>query len=273
MDDIAEKRVFAGRESVTTLVVAAAPGLVRVSVAGDRVGEFGLARRCDPTDLAFAAGRLVVATDEDVLLSDGPADGLTDASAIEALAPTGFGPAAAVSFDGDRPVAASPKGRLAALEGDGWTALGELSASPVALDGDLVATAEGVFRLATDGPVPAGLADVRDVGRVGGIPLAATATGLFELGNGWMDAIDCDIRVVAGTPDGRAHAAAADALYERAAGEWRVVDPPTDGRVAGLAHGDRAFGATAGGELLVQAVAGWRAHALGVPDVVALAAL
>ncbi len=273
MDDIAEKRVFAGREGATTLVVAGSPGLVSVSVAGDRVGEFGLARRCDPADLAAAPGRLAVATDEEVLLSDGPADGPTDAAAIDALAPTGFGPAAAVSFDGDRPVAASPDGRLAAREGDGWTALGEVPAPPAALDGDLVATAEGVFRLATDGPVPAGLADVRDVGRAAGVPLAATATGLFELGNGWMDALDGDVRVVAGTPDGRAHAATADAIYERADGGWRAVDPPTDGRVAALAHGDRAFGATAGGDLLVETDAGWRAHALGVPDVAALAVL
>lgn len=271
MDDIAAKRVYAGSEGSTTLVVAASPGLVGVSIAGDRVGEFGLARRCDPADVAAAAGRLAAATDGDVLLADEPA--------VDALTGTGFGPGAAVSFDGERPVAVSPEGRVGAYGAagdrgsDGWTVLGEVPAPPAALDGDLVATADGVFRLAADGPVPAGLADVHDVGRVAGVPLAATATGLYELGNGWMDVLDGDVRVVAGTRDGRAHAATPDELFSRGADGWRPVERPTDEPVVALAHGDQALGATAVGDLLVETDAGWRAEPLGLPDVRALTVL
>ena len=264
MDDLAEKRIYGGRDGARTLLVATAAGLVAVSVAGDRVGTFGLARRCAPADVAVADGRLAVATDEDVLLSH---------AGVDAIEPSGFGPASAVTFTGGRPVAVAPDWRLGVHDGDGWTDRGAVPAAPTALDGDLVGTDGGVFRLADDGLAHAGLSGVVDVAHVAGVPLAAAAEGLYELGNGWLDALDGDVRAVAGTPDGRAHAATADGVFERrGVGDWAAVDLPTDDPVVAVAHGDRACAATAGGDLLLEADDGWRLEPLGLEAPVALAA-
>lgn len=264
MDDLAEKRVFGDRGGATALVVATAPGLVTVSVADDRVGGFGLARRCAPADVAAGGGRLLVATDEDVLLTH--AD-------VDALEPTGFGPASAVTLADGRPVALAPDWRLGVHGGDGWTDRGEIPAAPTSLDGDLVGTDGGVFRLADDGLVHAGLSGVVDVAHVAGVPLAATPDGLYELGNGWLDALDGDVRAVAGTADGRAHAATADGLFERrGVADWARVDLPTDDRVVAVAHGEQACAVTAGGDLLLEGADGdWRLEPLGLEAPVALA--
>lgn len=270
MDGLAEKRVYAGRDGARELVVAASLGLVVVSLAGGRVGEFGLARRCTPADLAVAIGsdgdsaRLAAATDADVMVASEPE--------VDALEPTDFGPAIGVTFHDDQAVAAAPGGRLAVHENGAWTTLGELAAAPTALDGDLVATAGGVVRVVEGALHEAGLREVNDVARVAGVPLAATADGLYELGNGWLDVLAGDIRLVAGAPDGRAHAATADAFYERADGGWRPVDLPLDGPVAAVAYGERSYAVTAAGDLLVEADDNWRAHPLGVAGVVAAVA-
>ena len=266
MDDLAEKRVFAGREGATALVVAAAPGLVAVEVADGRVGEYGVARRCAPADVAVEDGRFAVATDEDVLLAY--------AHDVDALEPAGFGPAMAVTFERHRPVAVSPDWRMGVHDGDGWVDRGRVPADPAALDGDLVATVDGVYRLVDDGFATAGLSAVNDVAHAAGVPLAATADGLYELGNGWLDALDGDVRAVAGAPDGRAHAATADDLFERGEdGAWVAVDLPVDDRVVALAHGDRTYAATAAGDLLIEADDGWRAAPLGLVEPTALAVL
>ena len=92
MEDIGidKKRVYADREGSTTAFVAAGAGVVRVEVAGDIVGEFGLERRCDARDVAAAGGHVAVATAEDVLVRTG-----------DGLEPTGFGPADAVDYHDD----------------------------------------------------------------------------------------------------------------------------------------------------------------------------
>lgn len=266
MDELAGKRVYADRGGADQLVVAAPPGLVVVAVSDGRVGEFGVARRCAPADVAVPVDpttddgpRLAVATDEDVLLAPAPE--------VSALEPSGFGPAAAVTVDGDRTVAASASGQLAVNDGESWTTVAELSDAPTALEADLVGTTQGVSRLVDGALQPAGLDRVTDLARAAGIPLAATADGLYELGNGWLDVLAGGIQVVAGAPDGRAHAATADALFERVDGEWGPVDVPVDGPVNAVAYGERAYALTQHGDLLVEGSDGWGVHPLGLDGV------
>lgn len=153
---------------------------------------------------------------------------------------------------------------------------------PVAVDGPLVASGDGVIRAV--GPSgncrleSVGLDRVRDVsGR--GIPIAATADGLYRLGNGWMIALDGSFDAVAADGDG--HAAAIDAEgtpFVRSAppdggGEWGpevwTESPlPMDDRSAALAvDSRRAVVVTEGGTLCVDAGNGWRRRALGTPSV------
>jgi asparagine synthase (glutamine-hydrolysing) len=98
----------------------------------------------------------------------------------------------------------------------------------MALAGNLAASEAGVFRLTDSGLRPAGLQAVTDVARAAGVPLAATAEGLYELGNGWLDVRDGEFRLAAGAPDGRAHAATADAFYGRADGDTGRLSETAD---------------------------------------------
>lgn len=270
MDDLTEKRVYTGRDSASEVLIAAGPGLLTVSVSAGRIGGFRLVRRCAPADVAVApphgrGPRLAVATDDDVWLAPAPA--------VSGLESSGFGSTAAVSFDDDTVVAAAADGRVARYDGTGWTTVGELPASPNAVAGDLVATDEGTFRLTDAGLRPSGLKGVTDVARTGGIPLAATDHGLYELGNGWLEAETGDFRLVAGTADGQAHAATADAFYERIAGGWQRVELPADGPVGAVAYGDGLSAVTIDGDFLHRDGERWRVQPLGVDGVVAAAAV
>ena len=256
MEDIGidEKRVYADREGSTTAFVAAGAGVVRVEVAGDIVGEFGLERRCDARDVAAAGGRVAVATAEDVLVGTG-----------DGLEPTGFGPADAVDYRDDDGLVAAGDGRVARRGGDGWATLAGPSGVR-AVDGDLVAAADGLHRL--DG-TPVGLEDVADVAATGR-PLAATPAGLYRLANGWVIDVEGSFRVVAADGD-RAHAVTADALYERDGDDWRVDLPVTE-PVADVAHGEGTYVVTEPGTVLIRTDNGWRHRSLGLSDVTAVAA-
>lgn len=259
MDDIEEKRVFGERAGGTSLLVAAAVGVLSVGVSADRVGEFGVAHRCSPTDVAAAGGLVAVASDDDVLVR--PPGG-------EDFEPTGFGPAVAVGVETEgEVVAASDDGRLARLVTDAtepsWTDLGHLDAAVRAIDPPLLAAADGLHRL--PGLDYVGLEDANDVAAAG--PLAATGEGLYSLGNGWMDELDGDFRVAA-TDGERAHAATGSALFERRDGDWREVDLPADGRVVDLAYVAVPFAVTRDGVVLAEGGDGWRATPLGVDGVV-----
>ena len=262
MSTLAEKRVYADRMGETTVAVACGLGLLTVSVAEDRIGEFGLAHRCTAMDLAADAGHLAVATDEDVLL--GPDHD-----------PLGFGPATAVGITDERVTAADPDGRVARTdEAGGWEEMGSVEPEIRAIDGDLVATGGGVYRL-DEGPSHAGLSDVRDVS-AREVPLAATGDGLYVLGNGWMEvldggfvAVDVDRR---GEPTDRASAATEDAVFVRQDGEWLDTGIPAEGLVD-VAVGEAVYAITGDGDLLADAGEGWQRRSLGVPDVRALAVL
>lgn len=282
MTSIDEKRVYADRAGRETVLVASSAGLATVSVSDGLVGEFGLVHRCDARDVATRAGRaagasadqqgrVAVATNEDVLL--GPVDDLE---------PAGFGPAVAVGVDGDHVLAGDADGRLGsqphAASGGDWVDLGRVDGPVHAIDGDLVAADGGVYRVVgNDGGERslqhAGLAAVRDVSAVG-VPLAATADGLYRLGNGWMDALDGDVRTVAADPAtaqpgrlGLAHAATDDALFEYRDGDWESVPLPVEESVVGVAYGEATYAVTADGTFLADASEGWRSRTLGLPDV------
>lgn len=248
MDTIEEKRVYGDRTGSVVVFIAAEIGLVAVSVAGDRVGEFGLVHACTPRAIAGMSGRLVVATDDDVLID-------------ESFTPTEFGPATAVGFIDGHPVAAAPDGRVCRLNDTHE----EVAVVPraTAIDGELVGTPDGVYRIGAT-PVNVGLTEVRDVAAAG-VPLAATAAGLYTLGNGWMDVLPGDFHVVTQAEhDDRAHAATTDGFFERTSTGWQARDLPVDGRVVGVAYDDATYAVTADGVLLAQATDQWTRTDLGV---------
>ncbi|MDL5363014.1 hypothetical protein [Halalkalicoccus sp. NIPERK01] len=251
MSSIEEKRVYAGKTGERSVYLASDLGVVRASVSGDMIGEFGIEHRCRARDLAWVDG-LAVATAEDVLL-DGD--------------PTGFGPALVVGGV-EEPVAVSPEGRVARFEGSEWTDLGSLD-DVRAADGDLLATGGGIYR-ASGGLDHVGLADANDVSTPG-IPLAATAAGLYRLGNGWMRDLDGGFDRVAGDgppgelPSGAALAGESLYVYD---GEWRERETPEP--LAAVAVGEAVYGATGDGTLYVDAGDGWRSGALGVSGVRAM---
>lgn len=252
MSSIDEKRVHGANTEGATLFVACDIGLVRVAVAGERVGTVELADRRAARDLAISGGRVAVATDEDVLVLVG-----------DSLEATGFGPATAAGFDGAL-LAAAPDGTVARREGDGWTEVGAV-AGVRAIDGDLLGTDEGVYRLADGELRYSGLDAVRDIATAD-TPRAATATGLYRLGNGWLNELDGDFTMVS-AESGRVCAATADQCYEYD-GEWTPRDG-IDRSVVGIAG---IYAVCADGTLCIETEDGWREHPLGVGDARAVVA-
>ena len=284
MLSIEEKRVYDDQGGVTEAYVASGVGLVRVKVANDIVGEFTLVARCTALDVAASGQTIAVATEEDVLVSTREGD-------EETVEPTDFGPAVAVGYADTDLLAASPEGQVARLRDGEWIALEAPSLEVRAIDGDLLATDAGVFRVRGDGLTHAGLEDARDVSATG-VPLSATADGLYKLGNGWMEECERAVDVVAADPRNEpgnlevAHAAAGAEVYAYDDGEWLEL-PRATGPVAGIGHGETVYAVTDGGEFLVAGEAGelsdvtgsrdaptdqwWRSRTLGVTDVRGLA--
>jgi len=267
MPEIREKRVYVDRGETVEAYVAAELGVAVARVSGDKVGEFSLVERCTARDVAATALGVAAATDDGVLLGDG-----------EEFAETGFGPAVAVAGVGDGVLAAGADGRVARYDGDDWTTVDTLAADVRALDADLVAASDGVHRVTDDGFAPAGLDDARDVAAAG-VPHAATASGLYSLGNGWLDALDGDFRVVASDPVsaspgelGRAHAATDDTLYAHDGGDWTTVELPVEEAVTDVAYAaDAPIVLTEDGTLAVDAGDGFRHRNLGLRDARAVA--
>jgi hypothetical protein len=251
MSSIDEKRIHGANTAPTALFVASDIGLTRVAVAGERVGEIELRDRRSARDCAFD-GTLAVATDEDVLVG-------------ESLETTGFGPATAVGFD-DGPVAAAPDGTVARRIDDEWHECGTVE-TVRAIDGDLLGTDGGVYRLTGSDLQYAGLDAVRDVATAG-VPRAATATGLYRLGNGWLDDLDGDVTMVDSDVE-RAHAANMDGFYVHD-GEWTPVE--VEKSVAAVAYAGGVYAVAMDGTLLVETNEGWREHPLGVGEPRALVA-
>jgi hypothetical protein len=277
MSTLSEKRVYAAADEPTPLYVAAEQGVVRAMVSGDAVGEFSLARRCTARDVSLGGDGLLAVATADTTLVGGGTDGLLE---------TGFGPAVAVSFH-DRQgeagalVAADAEGTVARLQlgvldegsptAEDWVAVGTVDDAR-ALDAPLIAAADGVHRVLGGALDSAGLDDARDV-TSRGAPLAATGGGLYELGNGWMEARDGAHDTVA-TDGERAHAVdTAGTLWRRTGREWREAEFPAGERPVDIAYtADAVVVVSASGSVHVNAGDGWRSRALGVTGVQAVAA-
>ncbi|ELZ41037.1 HVO_0234 family beta-propeller protein [Halorubrum tebenquichense] len=292
-DDISidEKRVYAGSAGRTDAYVATGTGIVRVSLSADKVGAFDMVARDPARDVA-------------VLARDGSTD-LAAAATPDGLAVAAVGEDPAFSsVDDDPAVAVGPaRGRdgsrdgslLVAREGgavervafaDGGTAVASTTrlgsvAEPRAVDGALVAAADGVYRVAGGGVEDVGLDDARDVAGAG-MPLAATGAGLYWLGNGWMTVCEGAAEAVAADGDGHAMAVVEGELFVHSgAGEWgdetwEPTDLPVDEEAVALGYGPGvSVAVTAAGTLCVDAGDGWRHQVVGVRDVsgVALAAV
>jgi hypothetical protein len=266
MPSIDEYRVYDDATDEETVFVAADAGVVRVAASGGHVGEFALDRECSAHDLAVGPDWLAVATDEDVLLRRD-----------DSYEPTGFGPATAVGAAGDDLLAADPDaviGRVvdAAADPTDWLEIADVDATVRAIDGDFVAAADGVYRVTVDGLDHAGLDDARDVS-ADGVPLVATGSGLYRLGNGWLRDHDAAFDVVEGVADdGRlaaAHAAADDTLYRWTGDDWQPRDCPV--APAAVCHGDTTYVAATDGTLATEREDGWSHQHVGVPGVHAIA--
>ncbi|SDR32449.1 HVO_0234 family beta-propeller protein [Natronobacterium texcoconense] len=284
MLSIEEKRVYGDRDEATEAYVSSPMGVVRVRIAGDNVGEFSLCARCDARDVAASDGRVAVATDEDALVL------ASEESDEPTFAETGFGPAVAVGYVDERLVAAGPDGRVARLEANGkWTVLepkggDERRTATIdevrAIDGDLVGTDDGVYRVHGDELEHAGLSDVRDVGAAG-VPLAATGDGLYKLGNGWMkiyerpfDAVAADSRSSPGSLS-RAHAVSDRSVYEYVDEEWREDETRAnaDDRIVAIDYDGYLYAVTETGTVEIAGDGEWRGRSIGVRDVTGLAVL
>jgi hypothetical protein len=271
MSSIDEKRVYGPDSDGTALFVASETGLARVAVVGTRIGEIELLDRDATHDLALHDGRLAVATDEDVYLG-------TDTDAES----TGFGETTAINSDGTL-LAAAPDGTVARRTGGEWQNVGTV-AEPRAIDGSLIAAADGVYRCSDTDCQHVGLDAASDVAAPG-TPHAATAEGLYRLANGWLPVLDGSFTMVctdrATTSPGaigRAHAASAGTLYRHADGEWTTVDA-VDREVVDVAYGSAKSGSgsgvyavTADGTLLSETDDGWRDHPLGLAGIQAIVA-
>lgn len=253
MDDIEADRVYAGGTDDADLFVAAETGLVRVAVAGDRVGRFGVVVDEPIRDVAAGTDRLVVATESTTLFG-------TD---VEDLAPSGIGSSTAVALEEDRWVAADEDGRLVAVSDGEASHLGT-PGSVRAIDPPLVATADGVVRIGDTAVI--GLADVADV-TARPVPRAAADSGVHRLADGWQREATGRATTVAGGRAGRAAAVIKRTLYRRTKNDWQAVDLPTESMVADVAFGAGTYAVTKDGIVLVDAGDGWRRRRLGVTGV------
>ncbi|TKX72499.1 hypothetical protein EXE46_15750 [Halorubrum sp. GN11_10-6_MGM] len=293
-DDISidEKRVYAGSAGRTDAYVATGTGVVRVSLSADKIGAFDMVARDPARDVAVlpredGAADLVVAATPDGLavaaVGDDPEFALADERGAVAVGSPG---AAKSAGDGAGALlVAREDGAIERVEFEtGGTAvastarLGTVS-DPRAVDGGLVAAADGVFRVVdgedTDAEIAAvGLDDARDVSGTG-MPLAATGSGLYWLGNGWMTVREGAADAVAADGDGHATAVVdgdllvhSDADGEWGEETWAVADLPVDEAAVALGYGPGVSVAVTGaGTLCVDAGDGWRHQVVGVRDV------
>lgn len=285
-DDISieEKRVYAGTSGRTDVFLATETGLVRVALSADKIGAFTLVGETQPiADVTVYQPQ----PDRD-FLAVATADGLRVGPAGDPPTPTAVTPGTPVAVAGgdDALCVASTDHTLwrVAADADGRpseaTRVGQ-TAAVRAIDPPLVATEDGVVRFEMGGPegshsvTSVGLDDVRDVAAGDSLPLAATATGVYWLGNGWMAALEGVATAIAADGEGHAMAVVDDELLVRDADAtewdahaWTRQTLPVTGVPAVVGYGPGcALTCTADGTLCVDAGDGWRHQALGVRGV------
>jgi hypothetical protein len=293
-DDISieEKRVYAGTAGRTDAYVATESGVVRVALSADKIGAFDMVARDPARDAAVlprrdAADLLGVATPDGLRIAP-----VGDDLAFEPVAvdPVGSKSLVAVGVHDDAFLVAGEDGEVDRIEvGDDVAdptaaSIGAVS-DPRAIDGPLVAAGDGVHRVtggdganATRSLTAVGLNDARDVAGVG-MPLAATDSGVYWLGNGWMTALEGDASAVAADGDGHAMAVVDGDLFvhESDGGEWDtetwgVTDLPVDEEPVALGYGPGvSVAVTDAGTLCVDAGDGWRHQVVGVRGVAGVA--
>ena len=315
-DDISieEKRVYAGSAGRTDAYVATGSGVVRVALSADKIGAFDMVARDAAHDVAVlpradAPDLLGVATDEGLLVAP-----VGDDLAFEAIAgvlagddvvdgdaadddPGDRSPVVAVGAHDDAFLVAGTGGRIDRVTIDGSGTGGDAAAldatairvgeveAPRAIDGPLVAAADGIHRIVERDEAggghelaAAGLDDAADVAGAG-TPLAATGTGLYWLGNGWMSVREGSGEAVAADGDGHAMAVVDGELFVHdgdAAGwgsaSWSTTTLPVAERAVALGYGPgTAVVVTDAGTLCVDAGDGWRHQVVGVRDVTGVA--
>ena len=271
MPTIDEKRVYTETSGAETVYLASELGVVSVSISDDLIGEFGVCHRCHARDVATAGPFVAAATDEDVLVCDRRVDADSTGDGVD-FGSTGFGPATAVGFRDETLLAGDTDGRVARFEsvddaGNGaWAEIG--TAGQVrAVDGDFFAAADGVYQIGSDGLRSVGLDDARDIDAE---PLVATDSGLYKLGNGWMDVRSEPATAVDAAGDRGLAVCDAD-LYARVDGEWIDAELGFDTEIAAVTHGaEAAYAVTEAGRIAVRLPGGeWRDRSLGVEEVAA----
>lgn len=253
MGDLAEDRVYAGGSDESLLFLACDHGLVRVAVSGDRVGEFGLETRANARDVAADDDRIVLGTADSLLVGSDAAE----------LRDTGLGPTDAVGMDEDGWVRGGADGDVHRETETGTRYLGQLGEIQ-AIDPPLIATSDGVFLL--EDLSHAGLEHVRDV-VARPVPRAATASGLYRLGNGWLEENAGDATTVVSGGPAEAGAVINGTFYWLDDEEWTSRSLPVEEPIADILLGPAIYIITREGTLLIDAGSGWRSRALGISDV------
>lgn len=276
MQTLTEKRVFGAKTGVTDVFVATDAGVAAVTVSADQIGAFGLTHRGSATAVAATTDRLVVGTDEGVLAADIDAAGRSadvpdptfaaiGSEAIDAVSAVDLTPEGLIVADGDGLIYRGEHAETV-TEPPAWERLGATN-EVRAIDAGLLAATDGVYRIDDDGLTNTGLTDVRGVSGVGQ-PLAATAEGLFQLGNGWQSIAEGAFRAVAADGHGHAHAVGEAGLLVRSVddGAWTTTTPPVEAPIVDLTA-DRGIvvGITEAGTLCVTTGDGWRHQRLGLP--------
>ncbi|WP_050032693.1 HVO_0234 family beta-propeller protein [Halorubrum halophilum] len=291
-DDISieEKRVYAGTAGRTDAYVATESGVVRVALSADKVGAFDMVAREPARDVAVLAR-----DDGPDLVGIATADGLHvavvgDDPEFEPADPAGSKPLVAVGVYDDAFLAARDDGEISRIEvGNGVAdpeaiSIGTVS-QPRAIDGPLVAAVDGVYQISgsdsaneSDTLTSVGLDDARDVAGAG-MPLAATAAGVYWLGNGWMTALEGDATAAAADGDGHAMAVVDGDLVVHESDvdgwdteTWTAADLPVDEEPVALGYGPGvSVAVTDAGTLCVDAGDGWRHQVVGVRGVAGVA--
>jgi hypothetical protein len=267
MSDMAEDRVYEEDAGAREVFVAAGIGVVAVSVSADRIGRFGVARRCSPRDVAAGDGLVAVATGEDVLVRQVESEA---GDGDETFSRTGFGPAEAVGIRDGSILAAGNGGEIAVASEGAWTTIGRVGGNVAAIDGSLIATDAGLYRIEADGSAErvrvGGFEVVNDVAAAG--PFVATDAGLYALREEWQWELEGPCRAVSAASPDRAHAAGRG-LYTCRDGDWTAVRTGGSEEVVDVATGERGYAVTEEGTLLVGPE--WRSRALGLSDVVGIA--